>query len=131
MVRIRQRRASTPKKRSPSDEAKAETSASKLFELLCDQLKDQVDVECGAKRSGFGANALKVNGKIFAMVSSRSQLVFKLPGNRVRELAQQDIGTPFDPGRGRLMREWLVLLKDSRATALALAIEALEFGRRE
>jgi hypothetical protein len=130
MVRTRQRRTSTPKKRSTGKEVKGETRESKLFELLCDEFKDQADVDCGAKRSGFGANALKVNGKIFAMVSSRSQLVFKLPAERVRELTQQGSGTPFDPGRGKLMREWLVLLKNSRATVLALAVEALEFGRR-
>jgi hypothetical protein len=81
------------------------------------------------RRSGFGANALYVNGRIFAMLSSRNQPVFKLPADRVRTLTCLRVGARFDVGPGRLMREWLVLRKTSWQTAQALALEAFGFVR--
>lgn len=58
---------------------------------------------------GFGSTALKVRGKIFAMVSSRGQFVAKLPRERVDELVRQGTGQYFDAGRGKPMKEWLAL----------------------
>jgi hypothetical protein len=120
----------TQSKATASAERSPDTTAANLFETLCEEYSKAADVEFGGSRAGFGSNALKVNGKIFAMVSSRGQLVFKLPAARTRELTDEGVGTPFDPGRGRLMREWLVLLKPSRVRARTLANEALEFGRK-
>ena len=60
-------------------------------------------------RQGFGAGALKVNGKIFAMMSPRAQFVVKLPKARVDELVNDAIGERFEPGPGRIMKEWLAL----------------------
>ena len=37
-------------------------------------------------RRGFGSGALKVNGKIFAMMSSKGKFVVKLPKKRVDDL---------------------------------------------
>jgi len=56
---------------------------------------------------GFGANALKVKGKIFAMISSKNQLVVKLPTSRVNQLVKEQRGDYFDPGHGRKMKQWL------------------------
>ena len=56
---------------------------------------------------GFGANALKVQGKIFAMISSKNVLVLKLPKARVNQMVQDGLGDYFDPGHGRKMKEWL------------------------
>lgn len=56
---------------------------------------------------GFGADALKVKGKIFAMISSKSQLVVKLPNSRVNQLVKEQLGDYFDPGHGRKMKQWL------------------------
>jgi hypothetical protein len=53
--------------------------------------------------------ALKVNGKIFAMMSSKGHFVVKLSKERVRELAGAGRGVPFDLGNGRLMKQWLVV----------------------
>jgi hypothetical protein len=53
--------------------------------------------------------ALKVNGKIFAMMSSKGHFVVKLSKERVSELARAGRGVPFDPGHGRLMKQWLVV----------------------
>jgi hypothetical protein len=58
---------------------------------------------------GFGSSALKVDGKIFAMVTSKGTFVVKLPKERVDELVRVKTGKRFDSGHGRLMKEWLVV----------------------
>src|SRR5262245_41139101 len=62
----------------------------------------------GGRRS-FGSSGLKVNNKVFAMVSSRGEFVVKLPRQRVDALVASAEGTRFDPGHGRLMKEWLAV----------------------
>jgi hypothetical protein len=57
----------------------------------------------------FGGNGLKVSGKLFALISSRGQFVVKLPKSRVEELVRSGAGEYFDPGHGRLMREWVAM----------------------
>jgi hypothetical protein len=75
---------------------------------------------------GFGSSGLKVNGKLFAMISSKGKFVAKLPRGRVDELVRGGQGEYFDPGHGRLMKEWVAL--DGRpATWLGLAREARKF----
>lgn len=76
---------------------------------------------------GFGSSALKVDGRIFAMLSSRREFVVKLPRARVDELIASGDGDRYDPGHGRLMREWLALRRSSDRDWLALAEEALAF----
>lgn len=75
---------------------------------------------------GFGSGALKVNGRIFAMMSSKGEFVVKLPKSRVDELVAAGKGVPFDPGRGKLMKEWLVVLAGESSWS-ALAREAYRF----
>jgi len=58
---------------------------------------------------GFGSGALKVKGKIFAMVSSEDQFVVKLTKKRVDELVTSGAGKRFEPRPGKLMKEWLVV----------------------
>jgi TfoX/Sxy family transcriptional regulator of competence genes len=53
----------------------------------------------------FASVGLKVNGKLFAMVV-RGRLVVKLPRPHVDELVASGAGERFDPGHGRLMKEW-------------------------
>lgn len=76
---------------------------------------------------GFGATALKVDGKIFAMLSSKMEFVVKLPKDRAAELVNEGLGKYFDPGRGRLMKSWLVVTGGERLWIL-LAKEAREFA---
>jgi hypothetical protein len=57
------------------------------------------------------------------------QLVVMLPRQRVDALIAAGIGTRFDPGHGRLMKEWLALNPSADQEWLPLAREALEFGR--
>lgn len=74
----------------------------------------------GTKR--FGSNGLKVDGKLFALFT-QSTLVVKLPKDRVASLVASGVGKPFDPGHGRLMKEWLAVTH-TKASWLDLAIEA-------
>jgi hypothetical protein len=76
---------------------------------------------------GFGSGALKVGKKIFAMVSSRSEFVVKLPPARVAELVASGRGKYFDAGRGKPMKEWLVVTA-GESTWIPLAKEAREFA---
>lgn len=79
-------------------------------------------------RRGFGSGALKVNGKIFAMVSSQDEFVVKLPKARVDELLEAGIGKRFEPGPGRVMKEWLAMQRETKtASWLDLAREARRF----
>ena len=66
---------------------------------------------------------------IFAMISSRGEFVVKLPRNRVGELVKSGKGEHFDPGHGRLMKEWLVV-KAPGLNWTALAKEACEFVKQ-
>jgi hypothetical protein len=85
-------------------------------------------VTCG-EGSGFGSGALKIGGKIFAMLSSRTEFVVKLPRQRVDELISMGDGDRYDPGHGRLMKEWLAVRSSSTRHWESLAEEALEFVR--
>lgn len=53
----------------------------------------------------FGSTGLKVNGKVFAMLV-KGKFVAKLPGERVDQLVSSGAGEYFDPGHGKLMKEW-------------------------
>jgi hypothetical protein len=79
--------------------------------------------------TGFGSRALKVNGKIFAMMSSKGQFVVKLPKERVGELVISGGGECFDPGHGRQMKEWLAV-RAGKANWVQLAEEAYRFVKR-
>lgn len=73
-------------------------------------------------------NVLSVNGKIFAMLG-RGSLVVKLPKQRVDELVRAGKGKHFDPGHGRLMKEW-VAVEVGAAPWVALAEEAHGYVRQ-
>jgi len=77
-------------------------------------------------KKGFGSSGLKVHGRIFAMVS-RGRLVVKIPRQRVEALTASGDGRRFDPGHGRLMKEWLYLEPTSEEEWLPLAKEAMDF----
>ena len=77
-------------------------------------------------KNQFGSGALTIDGRIFAMLS-RGRLVLKLPRRRVDELVASGDGERFDPGHGRIMKEWFSLNPDSRQGWLPLATEAMEF----
>jgi hypothetical protein len=79
-----------------------------------------------AHARGFGSSALRVHGRIFAMVSD-GRLVLKLPPERVAALIGSGYGATFDTGKGQPLREWVSLEPTRQSKWLALATEALEF----
>jgi len=79
----------------------------------------------GGSGGKFGSKALKVNGKIFAMVVN-GRLVVKLAKERVDQLVGARQAAYFDPGHGRLMKQWATIL-DAKLSWLALATEAHDF----
>lgn len=61
----------------------------------------------------FGTNGLRVDGKIFAMWV-RGALVVKLPRKDVDHAVATQAGVRLEMGRGRVMREWLVVGEPER-----------------
>jgi hypothetical protein len=98
------------------------------FERLAAGFADQDGVELGGGR-GFGSNALRVEGRIFAM-PNEAGLALKLPADRVAALLTAGKGLPFDAGKGRPMREWVVIPEAFEDRWPALAEEALAFVGR-
>jgi len=88
-----------------------------------------VDAYAGDPRVVYGkmmaSPGLKVDGKIFAMLS-RGRFVAKLPKPRVDALVASGAGERFDPGHGRIMKEWVVIGRGS-VDWLSLAREAYAF----
>ena len=82
----------------------------------------------GAKKT-FGHTALKVNDKIFAMVSSKGDFVVKLSKARVAALEAAGAGKRFEAVKGTPMKEWLAVDAASSLDWLELAREALSFVR--
>jgi hypothetical protein len=102
-------------------------SPEERFEKLATVLKRSRKVSVGTSRKGFGSSALCVSEKIFAMISSKGRFVVKLPKDRVDELIAAGVGSRFEPARGRIMKEWLVVDAASDKESLSLAREALKF----
>ena len=77
--------------------------------------------------TGFGGSpGLRIGGKIFAMLV-KDELVVKLRRERVDELARSGVGHAFEPGTGRVMKEWLSIPADAGRRWKALVEEAKEF----
>ena len=96
------------------------------FAKIVSALEGQDGVTLGSGRRGFGSGTLQVEGRIFAMVS-RDRFVVKLPLERVAALLEGGDGQPFDAGKGRPMKEWVVLTDRISRQWLKLAREAKAF----
>ncbi len=97
------------------------------FDQVVQALRAEPRVQVGAGGRRFGSSGLQVDGHIFAMLSSRGEYVVKLPLARVDALVAAGAGHRFDPGHGRLMKEWLALDPAAEQDWLVLAREALAF----
>ena len=97
------------------------------FAKIISALKREPKVLVGAAKKGFGSSALCIGGKIFAMLSSKGAFVVKLPKNRVDVLVRLGTGARFELGRGRVMKEWLVVDSAAEDDWLSLAREAMKF----
>src|SRR5947209_11813529 len=113
------------KPRSALVERVQPSAANDSFSKVIASFARDPEVKYGGGR-GFGSAALRVNGKIFALLSSRAAFVAKLPSARVAELVRRGQADYFDPGSGRLMKEWAEF-RTSPETWIAFAREAREF----
>ena len=98
------------------------------FEDVVDELVGVEGVSPPSGGRGFGRGALRVHGRIFAMLV-RGRLVLKLPEQRVNALVDGGEGVRFDANKGTPMKQWLDLDPGSDIEWPALAREALEFVR--
>ncbi len=105
------------------EEVPVPVSAETQFAAVCAAQLERPEVAEGRM---FGSTGLKVGGKVFAMLV-RGELVVKLPRERVEALVAGGEGHPFDPGHGRLMKEWVALSPTDANDWLALADDAREF----
>ena len=80
-----------------------------IFEKIARSLAGNEDVTF-KEGKGFGSNALKTHGKIFAMISSKGRLTVKLPAARANQIVEEHCGEYFDPGHGRKMKQWVELV---------------------
>ena len=108
----------------------APRTAEQAFAAIVDALGGRPGVSipepAAFREPRFGSSALRVNGKIFAMVS-HGRLVLKMPARRVTELIGSGHGEAYDAGKGRPMREWVSMDPTRQDRWLELATESLEF----
>jgi TfoX/Sxy family transcriptional regulator of competence genes len=103
------------------------------WEALVVAMLDRGGTMYGSDGSGpqraFGSTSLKTAGKIFAMLVN-GRLVVKLDRRRVDALVASGDGERFDPGHGRLIKEWLAIDAASDEAWLSLATESEAFVAR-
>lgn len=124
--RTRSREQALKKTTKPRKRSAAASRVDPRFAPVVAAFAQHRHVTRGGK--GFGATGLKVNGKLFAFISSRGKFVAKLPRERVDELVSAGKGEHFDPGHGRVMKEW-VAVDPGRADLIDLARAAHHFVR--
>jgi hypothetical protein len=99
-------------------------AADEAFERLTRRFISDPTVSQG---TGFGSSpGLRARGRIFAMLSGDA-LVVKLPKDRVDQLVASGDGIRFDPGHGRVMKEWISVPPKKADEWEALAREAFAF----
>ena len=111
-----------PAKRAPK-KAIATSERDPAFAGVVDAFRGDENISLARM---FGSDGLKVNGKVFVMLV-KGDLVAKLPKERVAVLISSGLGEHFDPGHGRVMKEWVVLKPKERTQWLKLAKEAQQF----
>ena len=92
-------------------------TAEERWARLVETMLARPDTTYGSAGAGpqraFGSTSLKTAGKIFAMLV-KDRLVVKLDRRRVDALVTAGEGERFDPGHGRVMKEWLAVEFDVR-----------------
>jgi hypothetical protein len=110
-----------------------ESRTQEIYRQLVKELTKEPGVtfpvqEPGARKA-FGTNALHVNDKIFCMVDSRGRFVVKLPAAQETALLADGRGAPFEMGKARWAKEWVVLVEGTEIDWPGRAREALAFVR--
>lgn len=113
----------TTRKKPKSQSSLKETAVPLAFAAVVSEFAHEKGVT--QKKMFSSNNVLAINGKIFAMFV-KGQFVAKLPKASVDNLVATGIGEHFDPGHGRLMKEWIAM-NGREHEWVALARNALEF----
>ncbi|HKV52790.1 MAG TPA: hypothetical protein VJO52_16465 [Gemmatimonadaceae bacterium] len=74
----------------------------------------------------FGANALRLNGSIYAALTRSHRLLLKIAPARIAELLAAGHAVRFESG-GRVMNGWITLAPDDAESWIALSDEARAF----
>ena len=72
--------------------------------------------------------SLKTRKKMFAMFN-KGKYIVKLPKERVTELISSGEGKPYDPGNGRIMKEWVIIPEEHSDKWIEYASEAKQFAK--
>lgn len=97
----------------PRAASSSEAQAAAAYATLVRRFAAQPRVTVPAsKRGKFGSNALKIDGKIFAMLV-KGALAVKLPVAEVEAASIAGQGEPLSMGR-RVMKEWLLVNEPSQ-----------------
>ena len=116
----------TPAKKSTRTKAKSASTSEEVDPRFAPVIAAFVRDKAVTSGKMMASVGLKVNGKIFAMMS-RGKFVAKLPKSRVDELVGTGVGEYFDPRQdGRLMKEW-VAIGETKPSWIELAKEAHRF----
>jgi hypothetical protein len=75
----------------------------------------------------FGSIGLRIESGKFAGFARRDELVVKLPAVRVAKLLESGDGSIFDAGKGRPMKEWVVLHPRDEQELERYLLEARDF----
>ena len=98
-------------------------SADELYQVVAQHFR----VAPGESRGrGFGSNALKADGKIFAAMS-KGRLLVKLPAKRVEALVEGKLGEHFSTGLGRVKKEWVTVAPSGVDEWIRLSEEARRY----
>jgi hypothetical protein len=112
-----------PTVKKPAGKETGEGPIDPAFQPIVDAFAQDKDVSRALRFST--SSVLSVKGKIFAMMV-KGRFVAKLPRDRVDDIVTAGFGVPFDPGHGRLMKEWVSV--DAKGPPwLELAREAHRF----
>lgn len=116
-------------RRPGPDTARSASDPGAGFEALATALRARIEFDASAATTPrrFGSTALKMNGRIFAMLVKEA-LILKLPPHQVAALVERGEGAYFDRGQGRPMKAWIAL-HGAPPTHLQLAMAACAFVR--
>ncbi|MBK5113862.1 MAG: hypothetical protein KGD59_01740 [Candidatus Heimdallarchaeota archaeon] len=72
--------------------------------------------------------SLKIKRKMFAFPTKDGNLIVKLPKERVTELLSSGEGLPYDPGNGKIQKEWVIIPLKNSDKWIGYAKEAMKFA---
>jgi len=71
--------------------------------------------------------SLKIKRKMFVFLN-KENITIKLPKKRVTELLDSGEGLPYDPGNGKIMKEWVTIPHKSSDKWMDFVKEGMEFA---